>query len=87
MGVMIEERYPAGHSYTFEWCETDLFCPGCGVKSVWHENHPGDYYVDERYACAKCRSMFYLPGVGGQRNRLAGSGTAINIFEALENQE
>ena len=31
-----------------------LYCPACGVQTVWHETGPGDYYVGETFHCSSC---------------------------------
>lgn len=42
------------------WEDTDLHCPRCGEKKVWHENCEGDFYVGEMYLCIACGGSFTI---------------------------
>jgi hypothetical protein len=65
-------KYEAGHSYQETWELTDLFCPQCGSKTIWHEVSPGDYYVGEQHLCLSCHVTFTIQGpsqCNGWQNR------------------
>lgn len=49
------------HKYEECWEESDLYCPKCGLKSVYVECGAGDYYDGNKHICINCESTFYLP--------------------------
>jgi len=55
-------KYPAGHSYTFEYEEVEeMCCPDCGVRGyIWCETSEGDYYCGPSYYCASCATRFTI---------------------------
>ena len=66
MPIEFEVKYSNGkgefmHSHMEEWEKTELFCPHCGKRGVWHDTGGGDYYVGETFICPACRHRFYLP--------------------------
>jgi predicted RNA-binding Zn-ribbon protein involved in translation (DUF1610 family) len=60
--MIIEIRYPAGHTISEEWKECELFCPNCGLKKVWKEQGQGDYYQGPEHICAGCGNQFSIQG-------------------------
>ena len=58
--IEIEIKYEAGHSYAERYEQTELFCPGCGVKGLWDEQGGGDYYVGENFVCTSCGAVFTM---------------------------
>ena len=62
MNVHVDVKYKAGHSYPEDWSAGELFCPQCGMKTVWEEQGPGDYYVGSDYLCESCGSVFTIQG-------------------------
>jgi hypothetical protein len=62
MNVHVDVKYKAGHSYPENWVRGELFCPQCGIKGVWEEQGPGDWYVGSDYLCQACGSVFTIQG-------------------------
>lgn len=67
--VLNEYQY---HHYMDEYQKCDLFCPNCGVRSVWQEQSPGDYYFGENFICTACTHDFTIQGPApmSQQNQL-----------------
>lgn len=59
--MKVLNEYPT-HHYMDEYEKCDLFCPNCGLKEVWQEQSPGDYYVGEDFICAACKHDFTIQG-------------------------
>lgn len=64
MNVEVTVKYAAGHSISFTYDETDLFCPNCGKQNVWVESGEGDYYQGPAHYCISCEWYFTMPGIG-----------------------
>lgn len=50
------------HHYFQDYEHCSLFCPQCGVQSVWQEQGPGDYYIGEDHICVSCKHSFCIQG-------------------------
>jgi transposase-like protein len=61
VAITLTVKYEAGHSHKETWERAEYYCPLCAAKEVWSETGGGDYYVGERYMCAKCGGTFHLP--------------------------
>ena len=59
-------KYPAGHSYSFQYILADCYCPECGSgnDAVWVEDDMGDYYQGPTFVCVDCSSSFTMPYCG-----------------------
>lgn len=50
--VLLE--YPGSRHYYHEYFLTDYHCMKCGEKTLWQENGPGDYYLENTMYCSNC---------------------------------
>lgn len=41
--MKVLNEYPT-HHYWEDYEKSELFCPNCGIQSVWQEQSEGDYY-------------------------------------------
>jgi hypothetical protein len=41
--------------------DSSIFCPNCGVKTVYVEDHPGDVYEGPLHVCTACNCSFTMP--------------------------
>jgi hypothetical protein len=61
--MLVTNEYENRHHYTERWeLEEKIFCPGCGNKTVWVEQSPGDYYLGPDHYCTTCAHRFSLCG-------------------------
>jgi len=59
--INVVVKYPAGHTYIFEYYKSELYCPNCGEKTVWIEQGEGDYYEGPTHVCISCLEYFSMP--------------------------
>jgi predicted RNA-binding Zn-ribbon protein involved in translation (DUF1610 family) len=62
-------KYELGHSYTFWYEKTKLYCPNCGKQEVWMQDDGGYVYVGEEYFCLNCYANFCLPILDVPKNK------------------
>lgn len=70
-GMKVLNEYST-HHYIEEFEKCDLFCPNCGVRSVWQEQSQGDYYLGETFICISCDHDFSIqgPSASSEQNQL-----------------
>lgn len=45
---------------TYTFLKTDLYCPSCGWKAIWHEPYSEvDYGGGDHHVCSECGIQFY----------------------------
>ena len=59
--MKVLNEYPY-HHYIDDFEKCNLFCPNCGIRSVWQEQSPGDYYVGGEFICTACSHDFTIQG-------------------------
>ena len=50
------------HRSEESWVYTDIWCPKCGILSVWVSDGDGDYCDGPQHICTACAYSFYLHG-------------------------
>lgn len=58
--VELDVRYEAGHSHRERWERSDLYCPKCGLRTVWRCSGEGDYYLGADHLCHNCGTVACL---------------------------
>jgi hypothetical protein len=52
-------KHKAGHESSAVWTQVEYFCPSCGAKGLWEDNHE-DYEVGTAFLCLSCEKTFAI---------------------------